>query len=431
MMIKQLYSLVTRKVDKYLFFITISAFILGLVAAAIFSSFGNIVNSLIESFIDGYGYVAPFVIFIILTPALVRIFKSDGKFGFYAIKWFAVRKVLASIWAVIFTVIIFKFSIFPNHSSSLTAALSKTLSSFLWMAVHSPYFWAMYASIAVALVSVKTGALQCFLDKAANNIEHVGGLLEPLIPLLMFTIGAYIYSLPRHLQGLNSGITLNTINIFGFSLNPNTSIGMILIYVAGALLVAIACFLWHFTLILLSKYKVQGFSIKSYFKDYWIRVYPLLWATSSEALATPLNLYLVKKYAPQVKTVVRRFIIGVGSYMNINGTLICVFVLAGLVGKVLGLDFSLFELLLAIPIVFIISYGVPGIPGELVLFAGPLSIMLNIPVQILPVFLALYIGLQIGLPDSFRTGNNSTDDYLCCVYLNNTYLKRFFKGDKK
>ena len=110
-----------------------------------------------------------------------------------------------------------------------------------------------------------------------------------------------------------------------------------------------------------------------------MKVYPLLWATSSEALATPLNLYLTKKHAPWIRSDIRRFVIGVGSYMNISGTIINVFILGAIVLLILGLNLSVVELLFIVPVVFLISYGVPGIPGELVLFAGPMATMLNIP----------------------------------------------------
>ena len=59
---------------------------------------------------------------------------------------------------------------------------------------------------------------------------------------------------------------------------------------------------------------------------------------------------------------------------------------------------------MCIPVAFLISFGIPGIPGELILFAGPLAATLDIPPEVMPMFLALYLGLQLGLPDSFRTG---------------------------
>jgi len=89
----------------------------------------------------------------------------------------------------------------------------------------------------------------------------------------------------------------------------------------------------------------------------------------------------------------------------------------------------LVEWLLTIPVVLLISYGVPGIPGELVMFAGPMATLLNLPPDIFPAFLAVYLGIQIGLPDSFRTGNNSTDDYLCSLIIDDIYKKKF-EGEK-
>ena len=49
----------------------------------------------------------------------------------------------------------------------------------------------------------------------------------------------------------------------------------------------------------------------------------------------------------------------------------------------------------------------------------------------MPLFLALYLGLQIGLPDSFRTGANSTNNYVYCILLNKTYEERFLDKEPK
>lgn len=90
---------------------------------------------------------------------------------------------------------------------------------------------------------------------------------------------------------------------------------------------------------------------------------------------------------------------------------------------------SLVELLLCVPLVFLIGFGVPGIPGELLLFAGPIVILLNIQEPLASAFIALYIGIQLGLPDSFRTGSNSTDNCIFSILLNEIYNKKF--GDDK
>ena len=234
----------------------------------------------------------------------------------------------------------------------------------------------------------------------------------------MFGIGAYIFGLPDNVReqvGLEreAQSVLLDLNIWGWATSPQNPTGMITIYVIGAVLTAIA------------SSQEARFSIVGYFKNYWVKVYPLLWATSSEALATPLNLYLTKRHAPWIRNDIRRFVIGVGSYMNINGTIINVFILGAIVLLILGLNVSVVELLFIVPVVFLISYGVPGIPGELVLFAGPMATLLNIPDTMLPVFLAVYLGIQLGLPDSFRTGSNSTDDFIGAIVMNAMYEKRY------
>jgi Na+/H+-dicarboxylate symporter len=304
------------------------------------------------------------------------------------------------------------------------------------MAATSPYFWAMYAAVFTALISMKVQRLASYLEGILNGLEQAGSYLMPIMPVFMFAIGAYIYGLPQNVQdqiglGPEGTSALANLNIWGWSISPANSTGMIVIYVLGAVLTAIACFIWQFGFLWIARRHEPRFSITNYFKNYWIKVYPLLWATSSEALATPLNLYLTKKHAPWIRREIRRFIIGVGSYMNINGTLINVFILGTIVLLLLGLNVSVVELLLIVPVVFLISYGVPGIPGELVLFAGPMATLLNIPADVLPIFLAIYLGIQIGLPDSFRTGSNSTDDYIGSVMMNAVFEKRYATEEER
>ena len=407
--------------------------LIGGIAVASFSQpLVDRVDAIITLFMDMYSYVAPFGIFLILAPSLARLFsiRSMGSFGLSVIRWYAVRKLLACLWAIIFILIVFRIPFLPQGSLSLADGLIETTKSLGVMASSSSYFWAMYAAVIVALISMRVPSLAGYLEKILSGFESRGSYLMPVMPIFMFAIGAYIYGLPENVQeqvglGAEGRKVLTNLNIWGWSISPASSTGMIVIYVLGAGLTAIACFIWQIGFLLITRRHEPRFSITRYFTDYWIKVYPLLWATSSEALATPLNLYLTKKHAPWIRREVRRFIIGVGSYMNINGTLINVFVLGAIVLLILGINVSVVELLLIVPVVFLISYGVPGIPGELVLFAGPIATVLAIPEEVLPVFLAVYLGLQIGLPDSFRTGNNSTDDYIGSVMMNAVYEKRY------
>jgi len=436
-LLPKIYEKILIQFEKYMVFLTVGSFVAGVFVAKYSEGFTAWVNFLVAGLVDGYSVFAPIAIFLILCPSLARVFKSRslGRFGGYVIWWSALRKIMACVWAVLFTVVVFRLPIFPEQATSLGQAFSQTARSLFEMMTTSPYFWAMYLSIGVALISIKIPILFQGLEKTLEGVEAAGRYFMPFIPLFMFAIGAYVYGLPAHLAEqieLKEGMqnALQPFMVLGMSFDPGSPVGMIWIYVFGALLVGFSCFLWHLALLFITQSTVKRFSIRHYFTDYWIKIYPLLWATSSEALATPLNLYLTKRHAPWVKKTVRRLVVGMGSWMNINGTLICVVVLGALVFSILGITISMFEWLLLIPVIFLISYGVPGIPGELVLFAGPIATLLSIPEEVVPTFLAIYIGLQIGLPDSFRTGNNSTDNYVFAILLNDIYEKKFMvKGE--
>ena len=418
--------------EKWLLVLVLGGFIAGIVVASISQSVINQVDTTINMFMGLYDYVAPVAIFLILSPSLARMFatRKTGKFGLLVINWFALRKVMASLWAIIFVLAVFRIPLLPQGAVSLTDGLGQALTSVGDMMLTSTYFWAMYAAVAVSLISIKVERLTRLLENIMDRVELLGSYLLPLMPVFMFAIGAYIYGLPDNVQeqvGLDpqGKSALLDLNIWGWVTSPRTPAGMITIYVIGALLTAIACMIWHCVFLIAARAYEPRFSIIGYFKNYWVKVYPLLWATSSEALATPLQLYLTKKHAPWIPDSIRRFAIGVGSYMDINGTIINVYILGAIVFLMLGLNISVVELLLIVPIVFLISYGVPGIPGELVLFAGPMATMLNVPEPMMPVFLAVYLGIQLGLPDSFRTGNNSTDDYVQAILVNAVYEKRY------
>ncbi len=415
--------------------VSIGALIAGVGAGSVSGPLSASVMSIANAFIDGYSYGAPVLIFIVLAPVLSRIFstRQRGKFGLYVVGWLSVTKILALLWAVAFTVTVFQLPLVSDSSVSLGSALSQTGRTLLITLTTSQFFWAIYAAIVTGAVAIKVKSLARILEQGVTFIEHAGQYIQPLIPLFMFAVGVYVQSLPGTLAeqiGLEGTLSrFHTVDILGYRVDPNTSSGMVTAYVIGALLVAVASFAWHFAILALTMHREKRFSLRDYVTNYWLKTYPLLWATSSESLATPLNLYILSKRAPWVRPTVRRIVIGAGSVLCTNGTLISVFILLGLVGSMVGVRFSLIELLMSIPVAFLISFGIPGIPGELFLFAGPLAMILGIPPEVVPIFLALYLGLQIGLPDSFRTGANTTNNYLYAILLNRTYEERFVREE--
>jgi hypothetical protein len=413
--------------ERHLWWLSLLSLTIGIFWADQSSAFAYSVSNAMASFIDSYSYFAPVAIYLILTPTLTKLLLSEtrGKsFAKYTIKWFVVARAIACVYGVIWTVIAFDIPLYSNVDG-FAHAIKESLSSLGWMLTHSVYFYAVYASVITAVISLRFTKAANTLAKGVDLIEYLGQFLIPVIPFLMVAIGAYVTVLPEVLEkslGSELGnLTANTVTILGFTVDITTSLGMILLYILGAFLTGFASGIWHLALIFLVKRAKPDFSLKEYFSVYWIKVYPMLWATSSEALATPLNLHMVKKFCPTIPDEVRQFVVGTGSFLNINGTIINVFIMTGLVAAILDVDISLLQLLLSIPIVFLIGYGVPGMPGELILFAGPMALSMGVTPELIPVFLGLYIGLQIGLPDSFRSAANSTDECLCAIILNKRY----------
>lgn len=435
--VKKVLVNINNVIEKYLPFLSIGFFILGIVTTWLYKPFGDGVQSVMNGFIDGYGTVAPIAIFLIIAPSLGRMLSmgrsSGGKFAGLGMLSFSAQRFFACVWGVFFTGIILGLPMFSQGEASLRTSILMTFKSLGRMMLISPYFYAVYASLIIVVISLKVMTVAKILQKCATAIEILGQSFVPVVPFFMFAIGSYIYSLPSGLEEQLGGETvsqgLSVFSLFGFSFSTATPLGMIGLYLIGAGITGLGCVIWHAGLIAFTKLRVRQFDIKIYFTKYWTRVYPLLWSTSSEALSTPLNLYLVKKYYNWVKPEVRRFSVGMGSFASINGTMICVFVLAGVVAKGIGYDLATWDLFMCLPLVFLIGFGVPGIPGELLLFGGPMVVLLEIGEPTATIFLTLYLGLQIGLPDSFRTGNNSTDNCLTSVRLNRIYEKKYYKEE--
>ena len=423
------YQDASDSLEKFIPWLSIGGLLLGLVLGASSERFSSAIGSLVSSFIDGYTWVAPLVIFLILAPTASNILgtRKTSAIAGYALLALSYRRFLACVWAAIFTWLALGLPVFGDQSSGIGSALAGSFGSLASTAIYSPYLWAIYAALALALISRRFAPLSAALNRGASTIEHAGSYLMILTPFFMVAIGGYLFALPSvigdDLTSEGAG-RLQDLVVLGVPLDPNSGSGILGTYFIIAALVGLCSILWHVGWLAWTKHVVKGFSVKTYLTKYWIRIYPLLWATSSEALSAPLNLYLVKKHYPQVSAEVRRLVVGMGSYLNINGTLIAVFVFLGAVATISGAEISLLQLLLAVPLVFLLGYSVPGIPSELLLFAGPLAAFLALGEPALSAFLPLYIGLQVGLSDSFRTGNNSTDDCLFALQIESACEQR-------
>ena len=183
--------------------VTVVALGTGILLGAISQGLSGTVNTTANTMIDAYSYGAPVLIFVVLAPVLSRIFSTrrTGKFGLYVVGWLAVTKVLAMLWAVVFTVAVFGLPIVSDDSASVGAAISETLNSLVNTLTVSQYFWAVYAAIGAGLLAIKVRLLADVLEKGVSMIEHLGQYIQPVVPIFMITIGIYLQSLPSQLEG--------------------------------------------------------------------------------------------------------------------------------------------------------------------------------------------------------------------------------------
>lgn len=429
---------ILRFYEKYTIVFIVLALPLGVMLASIAPGVMCFANTIINNLIDIILLMAPLAIFIVVAPHFADIIKGAAHSGFtvFVFAWFCVLRIIAAVWACIFTFFVLGLPVLGgnNSTSSMKILFYENLTVIKDLLIKSPYFWAIWIAIIAGIVSLRNRKLYSILHKGIHHLESFGSRLEYFIPFLMFLFGSYLYFLPQNLNGsLSSGTSsfistngFGNIGLLWFNININSKFGLLWVYLLGSILIGIGCTLWQLMeAMALKRYVPNPFSFRSFLKKYWIKVYPLAWSTSSEVISMPVSMNRMKKEYPNIDSGVRRLVIGLGSYLNVNGTTMHVILLAGIVGVLVGSPPSLVQLLLAIPVIVLIGFGIPGMPGELVIFALPIVKLLGLPAPCIPVFMALYIALQVGLPDSFRTGANVTDNGLYTIAINRVFHKKF------
>lgn len=402
-------------VEQYATVANVVGLAFGMYLGSVSVRFADGVNRAVSGLVGAYDIVAPFVVFLVVAPALGQLVANrEGRpFVGRAMTWLAFNWVLACVWGAAFTALAFGMPLLPHGTTGAWEAVTISLSSLFYTLGHSKVFLALYAGIGLAILARRRRRLLSALELCAAGLEVAGGYFATVVPLLMLAVGAYVVSLPRTLLGeldvsSRTG-QLQAVSLVGIEIDARTPEGILLFYSVIALLTGAATIIWHLSLLARTKRAHPAFSLRHYFHHYWLKINPLLFTTCSESLVAPLNLFLARRHFPEVPAEVRRFSITTGASIDQNGTRITAFLMAGAVAALLGLPLSFTDLLMAVPLVMLIGLAIPGIPGELVLFAGPLATLFGVDAATLPVFMALYAGLQFGLPDSFRTCVNSSD----------------------
>ena len=366
--------------------------------------------------VGAYSVIAPVVVFLILAPSLVKLLRREGSIAPVAamrtVAFFVTLRIWASLLAIVCVVFAFGLPAVQPGPSTLASAISASLRDLARLGLQNRWFAAAAASVAVALLIHRSQhrAVRAFA-RIPDLIEDAGALITRTTPLFLFLIGIYVASLPGAITGYvaHASRSLAPLRLLGVSVDTSTNRGILAAYVALAALTGIVCTLWHALLVAAARARIQCLSLRRYFAGYVPQVYPLAWATCSESLTTPANLDAMRCNFPWIDAAYRQFAVGLSTNVNINGTIVCAFIMIAAVAQMTGVPISAASLLVCAPVIFLIGFGVPGMPGELLLFAGPIAAILGVPPQQQDAFILLYVTLQLGLPDSFRSGANIID----------------------
>ncbi len=387
---------------------------------------------------EAFGYLAkgaPYIIFFTLTAAIGDMLKtgSAARFALWVSVTYVITTVVAGVWAIAVLAPLFQLplGLTAQNPFGAVADLFRQLGV---LAVTSPPFiaimWATTCGVGLHF-GAKYRPSEWFARPTFDVIRLVGvdGIavagraLTYLFPFILFAIGVFIPTgISDSIAKTESGIAeAGALDVFA-DVSP---VSWYLISVAVAVFILT-------TFMIATSWAIcryTGFSWKRFFKEYFLYVYPFAWGTASSAATIPINLERAET-GLGVRKEVRDFIIPLGATVNLDGTMVAAFVITVIAGTIVGYTPSVFDLLLLLIPLTVVTIGVPGIPGGVAIIAPPvIASVLPIPPEMVAAFIAIFFGFSIGLSDQFRTGVNSVDNGLICMLYEHWYPSKFARKD--
>ena len=388
---------------------------------------GPAIGAVAQALIGIYETFAPALIFAILGPSLLRLLRHDqgemGRFTAYAVAWFSGLRLAVCLVAAMVVALVYRL---PLRVDGLSSSLD-------WggprAVLENRYLLTLIAACLTAwLLRRRHGRATDVFLSLPDRIEAAGNLLTRFTPVFGFLAGVYIVSLPDMLataMGRIHGPALGAVAFRWFAIDTGAQGGVMAVYLAVTGLTALLCFGLHAGLVLWVWLRTPNFSVRFYLTHYLSRVYPLVWSTGAESLAIPANLATLRRYGRDLPDALRDLTSGLAATLNLNGTLICCLVLIPAVCMSIGHPLSAMELAGCLPMIFVLGYAIPGIPGELAIFGDPVAQALGLSGGERELFLLLFLSWQIGLTDSFRSAGSATDGVPATLLLTQGYRRRF------
>ncbi len=391
---------------------------------------GPTIGTVAQALIGVYETAAPVLIFAILGPSVLKLLRHDRgdlrRFTLFAVTWFSLLRLAVCLVTALAVTLIYRL---PLSGPPGDAAGALPTWPALLTLLENRYLLTFAAACLTAwLLRHRSGrAVDVFL-RLPDIVASAGNLLTRLTALFGFLVGVYIVSLPEMLLtavGRLPHATLHEVAFGWFGIETGSAGGLMTAYLTVTALTALLCFSLHTCLVVWASRRVPDFSIWGYVSGYLIRVYPPIWSTGAESLAIPANLATLRRYGRGIPDALRDMTAGLAATLNLNGSPICCLVLVPAVCMAIGHPLSALDLVLCLPMIFVLGYAIPGIPGELAIFGDPIAQALGISGGERDLFLLLFLSWQIGLTDSFRSAGSATDGVPATLLLTHAYRRRY------
>lgn len=375
----------------------------------------DLAQSIVSQAVHGLIFVGPVLVGLSVAASIAELTRKNMATTTFkdGVIWFFVIRVISALFTIAIIALIFRSPLLPAHIDAFSFdQLSEVFGNIT--------FGMLMGSIGFAVITGWIGSKQDRLYKllqAANNgLDKIGNAVSILIPLVMFTLGLYISGLDKIIVGEAAKASIAVQNpLFLYAL----SLVVTLILIG---------FGWQIVFLYSVIRNRNDVTIKSFFAKYYQHVYPLAWASMSEIATFPLSLSKARHAFPKMNKDISSVVLSLGIPMNVTGNMINGFIIAGFVSSALGYHLSVLEMLLVVPVISVVSLGEVGIPGDSILMFGLVMVaMMAVPVGFMTnfkeVFLALWLILEVGLQDSFRTGINVTDNAISALLFDNYYKR--------
>ncbi len=388
-----------------------------------------------------FGFIAdaaPVIIFLTLTPALVRMYAtaSAGKFALYVVVGFILTTTFGGLFALLVSMIFFPGMTLGFSATGVGQQILDVAETSGGLLIQSPLFRAIWGALFISVVLYFGGrygkpvprdplrrmlrsVMDLYVIIGVHGVSALGQAIKVIMPALLFLIGIFLVTT------VPVGLEAELAEVGDIEEPPWTPLEAYFISVGVVIVITL---LWlTFAALALTAY--TKFPLKRLITRYLLVVYPFAWATSSSAASIPINISSARD-GLGVRPEVRSFVIPIGATVNLDGTMMAAVVGTIVASSMVGFQISVLDFMIAMVPLILITIGTPGVPGGLALIAGPIMwAVLPVPVP-QELFVGLFAALLFGPNDMFRTAVNVLDNGMFALLLDKWWPERFSIGDE-